>query len=74
MILATEGEAVSKLPMEAKFATAGLDNTQEIRLTAKNPLPEKAVDRSLPCVLGGNMQIMWGRLTASRTPTTTVSM
>jgi FtsP/CotA-like multicopper oxidase with cupredoxin domain len=26
-----------------------------LRLTAKNPLPERSVERSLPCVLGGNM-------------------
>lgn len=46
---------MTKLPTEAEFATAGLDNTQELRLTAKNPLPAKPVDRSLPCVLGGSM-------------------
>ena len=55
VILATEGETVSKLPIEAQIATAGLDNTQELRLTAKNPLLEKPVDRSLACVLGGSM-------------------
>jgi FtsP/CotA-like multicopper oxidase with cupredoxin domain len=33
----------------------GLDNTQETRLAAKEPLPERAVQRSLPSVLGGNM-------------------
>jgi len=55
VVLATEGETVSKLPIQAEFATAGLDNTQELKLTAKNPLPEKPVDRSLPCVLGGSM-------------------
>jgi hypothetical protein len=55
VILASEGEAVPKMPVEAELATAGLDNTQELRLRAKTPLPEKAVARSLPCVLGGNM-------------------
>src|SRR6202023_3474039 len=55
VVLATEGAVVSKLPVEAKFPTAGLDNTQELRLTAKNPFSEKPVDRSLPCVLGGTM-------------------
>jgi len=55
VILATEGETVSKLPIEAQIAAAGLDNTQELRLTAKNPLLEKPVDRSLACVLGGSM-------------------
>lgn len=33
----------------------GLDNTQEIRLEAKEPLPDRPVQRSLPSVLGGNM-------------------
>jgi FtsP/CotA-like multicopper oxidase with cupredoxin domain len=55
VILATEGETVSKLPIETQIATASLDNTQELRLTAKNPLLEKPVDRSLVCVLGGSM-------------------
>ena len=55
IILATEGEPLPKLPIEGELATAGLDNTQELRLTAKNPLLEKPVDRSLPCILGGNM-------------------
>jgi FtsP/CotA-like multicopper oxidase with cupredoxin domain len=55
VVLATEGAVVSKLPVEAKFPTAGLDNTQELRLKAKDPFSEKPVDRSLPCVLGGSM-------------------
>ena len=55
VVLASPGETVPKIPIEAQFPTAGLDNTQELRLTAKNPFPEKGVDRSLPCVLGGNM-------------------
>jgi FtsP/CotA-like multicopper oxidase with cupredoxin domain len=55
VVLATEGNAVPKIPVEARFSAAGLDNTQELRLKAKNPLPEKPADRSLPCVLGGNM-------------------
>lgn len=55
VILATDGQAIPELPVDAPLATAGLDNTQEVRLTAKNPFPEKPVDRSLPCVLGGNM-------------------
>jgi len=33
----------------------GLDNTQEVRLVAKEPLPDKPVQRTLPSVLGGNM-------------------
>jgi FtsP/CotA-like multicopper oxidase with cupredoxin domain len=55
VFLATENEKIPKISLEAEFATAGLDNTQELRLKAKNPLPEKPVDRSLPCILGGNM-------------------
>jgi FtsP/CotA-like multicopper oxidase with cupredoxin domain len=55
VVLATENETIPKIAAEAEFATAGLDNTQELRLTAKNPLPEKTIDRSLPCVLGGTM-------------------
>ena len=35
----------------------GLDNTQEIHLIAKEPLPNKAVQRTVPSVLGGNMMI-----------------
>ena len=52
---------------------AGLDNTQELKLTAKNPLPEKPVDRS-SCLLGGSMANYGEQLTASRTPITIVSM
>jgi FtsP/CotA-like multicopper oxidase with cupredoxin domain len=55
VVLATEGEKIPKIPLQAEFAAAGLDNSQELRLKAKNPMPEKRVDRSLPCILGGNM-------------------
>jgi len=55
VVLATEGKMVPKMPLAAKFPAAGLDNTQELRLTAKSPLSQKAVDRSLACVLGGSM-------------------
>jgi FtsP/CotA-like multicopper oxidase with cupredoxin domain len=55
VVLATEGENVPKIPLQAELAAAGLDNAQELRLKAKNPMPEKPVDRSLPCLLGGNM-------------------
>ena len=44
------------MPVEAELATAGLDNTQELRSITKNSLPEKGVDRSLSCVLGGTME------------------
>jgi FtsP/CotA-like multicopper oxidase with cupredoxin domain len=55
VVLATEGEKIPKIPLQTEFAAAGLDNSQELRLKAKNPMPEKPVDRSLPCILGGNM-------------------
>ena len=55
VVLATENEKIPKIPLQAAFVTAGLDNNQELRLQAKNPFPEKPVDRSLPCVLGGDM-------------------
>ncbi len=55
VILATEGAAIPKLTMQAEAVTAGLDNTQEIRLVASHPLAEKPADRSLQCDLGGNM-------------------
>jgi FtsP/CotA-like multicopper oxidase with cupredoxin domain len=55
VVLATENAKIPKIPLEAEFAVAGLDNTQELKLKAKNPFPEKPVDRSLPCILGGNM-------------------
>jgi FtsP/CotA-like multicopper oxidase with cupredoxin domain len=55
VVLATEGEKSRKIPLEAELATAGLDNTQELRLKTKDPLPDKPVDRSLSCILGGDM-------------------
>jgi len=33
----------------------GLDNTQEVRLVAQEPLPNKSAQRTLPSVLDGNM-------------------
>ena len=55
VVLATEGAKSPKIPVEAQLAAAGLDNTQELRLKAKDPLPNEPVDRSLSCILGGNM-------------------
>jgi FtsP/CotA-like multicopper oxidase with cupredoxin domain len=43
------------LPIRTQRTMGGLDNTQEIRLIAKEPLRDKPVQRSLPSVLGGNM-------------------
>jgi FtsP/CotA-like multicopper oxidase with cupredoxin domain len=57
VLLATPGAKVLKQPLatRAKRTMGGLDNTQEMRLIAKEPLPDKPVQRSLPSVLGGNM-------------------
>jgi FtsP/CotA-like multicopper oxidase with cupredoxin domain len=55
VVLATENAKIPKIGYQAEFAAAGVDNTQELQLRAENPLPEKPVDRSLPCILGGNM-------------------
>jgi FtsP/CotA-like multicopper oxidase with cupredoxin domain len=43
------------LAIQAQQKMGGLDNIQEIHLVAKEPLPERPVQRSLPSVLGGNM-------------------
>src|SRR6266850_4540999 len=57
VLLATPGAKIPKgtLAIRAQQKMGGLDNTQEIRLVAKNPLPERPVQRSLPSVLGGSM-------------------
>ena len=57
VLLATPGAKIPKqqLAIRAQKTTGGLDNTQEIHLMAKEPLPDKPVQRSLPSVLGGNM-------------------
>ena len=57
VVLATPGARIPKQPfgIRAQKTMGGLDNTQEIRLLAKKPLPDKPVQRSLPSVLGGNM-------------------
>ena len=57
VLLATPGAKIPKetLAIRAQQKMGGLDNTQEIRLIAKNPLPERPVQRSLPSVLGGSM-------------------
>lgn len=55
VVLATAGKAIPKMALQAELPTAGLDNTQELKLSAKAPFSEKAVDRSLSCVLGGSM-------------------
>ena len=55
VILATEGKTISKLSPQTKVVTAGLDNTQELRLVASHALAEKPVDRTLQSILGGGM-------------------
>ena len=55
IVLATKGASVPKLSPTASASTAALDNTQEKRLRAVNPLPDRPIDRMLPATLGGNM-------------------
>jgi len=57
VLLATPGAKIHKQPLAIRTqkTMGGLDNTQEIHLMAKQPLPHKPVQRSLPSVLGGNM-------------------
>jgi FtsP/CotA-like multicopper oxidase with cupredoxin domain len=55
VVLITKGASVPKLSSTASVSTASLDNTQEKRLLAVNPLSERSIDRALPAALGGNM-------------------
>jgi FtsP/CotA-like multicopper oxidase with cupredoxin domain len=57
VLLATPGAKIPKqlLAIRTQKTMGGLDNTQEIRLIATEPLPNKPVQRTLPSVLGGNM-------------------
>jgi len=55
VILATEGADLPKISGEAGIVAGALDNTQEIRLRATQPLAPAKVDRELPSRLGGNM-------------------
>ena len=55
IVLATKGASVPKLSLTTSTSTVSLDNTQEKRLRAINPLPNRAIDRTLPAALGGNM-------------------
>ncbi len=41
--------------MQAEVVTAGLDNTQEMKLVAGHALTDKPADRTLQCNLGGSM-------------------
>jgi FtsP/CotA-like multicopper oxidase with cupredoxin domain len=57
VLLATPGARIPKqlFGIRAARTMGALDNTQEIHLMAKEPLPDKPVQRTLPSVLGGNM-------------------
>lgn len=55
IVLATPGANLTALPQQAEFATASLDNLQEKKLRAVNPLAEKKADKTFPAVLGGSM-------------------
>ena len=57
VLLAVQGAELPKpaLGTHGQQMMGGLDNTQEIRLQAVEPLPDKPVQRTLPSVLGGNM-------------------
>ena len=55
VVLTTQGVSAPKLSRTASVSTAALDNTQEKRLRAVNPLPDRPIDRTLPAALGGNM-------------------
>jgi FtsP/CotA-like multicopper oxidase with cupredoxin domain len=55
VVLATKGASVPKISRTASVSTASLDNTQEKKLRALNPIPDRSIDRTLPAALGGNM-------------------
>ena len=55
VVIVTQGASVPQLSRTAALSTAALDNTQERRLQAIDPLEERAMDRLLPAVLSGDM-------------------
>src|SRR5207248_3754356 len=55
VVLVTKGASVPQLSRTAAVSTAALDNTQEKKLRAVNPLPDHPIDRVLQAALGGNM-------------------
>ena len=55
VVLATKGASLPKLSRTAPASTAALDNTQERKLRAVNPLPARPIDHMLQAALGGNM-------------------
>src|SRR5262245_21677145 len=55
VVLMTKGASLPQLSRTASMSTAALDNTQEKRLRALNPLPDRPIDRTLSAALGGDM-------------------
>src|SRR5256714_362081 len=55
VVLVTKEASVPQLSRTAAVSTAALDNTQEKKLRAVNPLPDHPIDRMLQAALGGNM-------------------
>jgi FtsP/CotA-like multicopper oxidase with cupredoxin domain len=55
VVLSTKGASLPKLSRTGSTSTAALDNTQEKRLRALNPLSDRPIDRTLSAALGGNM-------------------
>jgi len=56
VVLITKEATAPQLSRTASASTAALDNTQEKRLRAANPLPERSIDRTLPAALSGDMK------------------
>ena len=73
VLLSTIGAKTPKQPLSTRSqkTMGGLDNTQEVRLVAQEPLPNKSAQRTLPSVLGGNMRHTPGRLMGNRIQTVT---
>jgi len=55
VVLITKESSVPQLSRTASMSTAALDNTQEKKLRALNPLSDRAINRTLSAALGGNM-------------------
>src|SRR5215468_5862889 len=51
VVLVTKDAAAPKLSRTASVSTAALDNTQEKKLRALNPLPDRPIDRTLQAAL-----------------------
>lgn len=56
VVLRTADAKPEPLPREAVLNAAALDNTQELRLRAAQPLAGRPADRILPAALGGSMR------------------